>query len=185
MPGIKTTIAWWYEIAVPPPPWKSMIPVWTLCSPAWRGWPVSTTSSMPFVGDLCRWRRCPNSGTTLYRLRGPCGGSRRLYPPSGRASGLVVPSAIAVRRQAPWFAVKDRGSCDAAGWFYHEGRSDGVIISAGWTMSAVEIEHRLLTHVLVVEAAVIGVPGVLWWSAVGRMARPPLSSHGAASRVLV
>ena len=41
---------------------------------------------------------------------------------------LVVPSAIAVKRQAPWFDVKDWGSWDAAGYFYHVGRSDEVII---------------------------------------------------------
>ena len=68
-----------------------------------------------------------------------------------------MPSAIAVTRQAPWFDVKGWESSDAVGYFYHVGRSDEVIISAGWTMSAVEIEHTLLTHVLVVEAAVIGV----------------------------
>jgi acetyl-CoA synthetase len=33
-----------------------------------------------------------------------------------------------------------------------------VIISAGWTMSAVEIENTLLKHPNVKEAAVIGVP---------------------------
>ena len=60
---------------------------------------------------------------------------------------MVQPSAIAVKRQVPWFDSKDRGSYDAAGYFYHEGRSDEVIISAGWTMGAVEIEHTLLTHV--------------------------------------
>src|SRR5262249_7129607 len=38
------------------------------------------------------------------------------------------------------------------------GRADDVIISAGWTMSAVEIENTLLGHADVTEAAVIGVP---------------------------
>jgi acetyl-CoA synthetase len=65
---------------------------------------------------------------------------------------------IAVKRHGQWFYVKDRGSRDAEGYFYHAGRSDDVIISAGWTMSAVEIEQTLLTHPAVVEAAVIGVP---------------------------
>ena len=84
-----------------------------------------------------------------------------------------MPSAIAVTRQAPWFDVKDWGCSDAVGYFYHVGRSDEVIISAGWTMSAVEIEHTLLTHVLVVDAAVIGVPSVLWGSAIRRMTCAP------------
>jgi acetyl-CoA synthetase len=81
---------------------------------------------------------------------------------------LVVPSVIAVKRQAPWLDVKDLGSWDAAGYFYHEGRSDELIISAGCTLSAVEIEHTPLTHVLVIEAAVIGVPDILWGSVVRR-----------------
>jgi acetyl-CoA synthetase len=46
---------------------------------------------------------------------------------------------------------------DGDGYFYHAGRADDVIISAGWTMSAVEIEDVLLRHPDVSEAAVIGV----------------------------
>jgi acetyl-CoA synthetase len=64
---------------------------------------------------------------------------------------------IAVWRKGEWFLVKDRGFMDADGYFHHAGRSDDVIISAGWTMSAVEIEDVLLKHPDVREAAVIGV----------------------------
>jgi acetyl-CoA synthetase len=64
---------------------------------------------------------------------------------------------IAVRRRGEWFRVKDRGHVDADGYFFHAGRSDDVIISAGWTMSALEIEQALLAHPDVREAAVIGV----------------------------
>ncbi len=63
---------------------------------------------------------------------------------------------IAVRRRGRWFLVKDRGRMDADGYFFHAGRSDDVIISAGWTMSAVEIESVLMSHPDVREAAVIG-----------------------------
>jgi acetyl-CoA synthetase len=63
---------------------------------------------------------------------------------------------IAVRRKDGWFPVKDRGRVDADGYFYIDGRSDDVIISAGWTMSAVEIENALLAHPDVREAAVVG-----------------------------
>lgn len=65
---------------------------------------------------------------------------------------------IAVKRRGEWFRVKDFGSCDEDGYFFHAGRADDVIISAGWTMSAVEIENTLLKHPAVGEAAVIGVP---------------------------
>ncbi|MGR8921071.1 MAG: acyl-CoA synthetase [Gammaproteobacteria bacterium] len=65
---------------------------------------------------------------------------------------------IAVRRGDAWFRVKDFGHRDADGYYYHDGRADDVIISAGWTMSAVEIENTLLGHPAIAEAAVIGVP---------------------------
>ena len=65
---------------------------------------------------------------------------------------------IKVRRHDAWFPTKDRGRVDADGYFYHAGRTDDVIISAGWTMSAVEIEDVLLRHPSVAAAAAIGVP---------------------------
>ena len=64
---------------------------------------------------------------------------------------------IKVWRREAWFPTKDRGHVDSDGYFHHAGRSDDVIISAGWTMSAVEIEDVLLRHPDVREAAVIGV----------------------------
>jgi len=77
------------------------------------------------------------------------------------AEGRPVPPGtmgeIAVRRRGQWFLVKDRGRMDADGYFFHAGRSDDVIISAGWTMSAVEIEGVLMAHPEVREAAVIAV----------------------------
>lgn len=68
---------------------------------------------------------------------------------------------IKVRRHDTWFPTKDRGRMDRDGYFYHAGRADDVIISAGWTMSAVEIEDVLLRHPAVLAAAVIGVPDAL------------------------
>jgi acetyl-CoA synthetase len=68
---------------------------------------------------------------------------------------------IAVRRKGVWFPVKDRGWLDADGYLHHGGRSDDVIISAGWTLSALEMERALLAHPDVREAAVIGVPDPL------------------------
>jgi acetyl-CoA synthetase len=68
---------------------------------------------------------------------------------------------IKVRRHDSWFPTKDRGRIDSDGYFYHAGRADDVIISAGWTMSAVEIEDALLRHPAVAAAAVIGVPDTL------------------------
>lgn len=65
---------------------------------------------------------------------------------------------IAVMRKDGWFFAKDAGVMDEEGYFWHKGRSDDVIISAGWTISAAEVEDTLLKHPDVVEAAVIGVP---------------------------
>jgi len=68
---------------------------------------------------------------------------------------------IAVQRSGEWFRVKDFGYYDDDGYYFHAGRADDVIISAGWTMSAVEIENTLHKHPAVGEAAVIGVPDKL------------------------
>lgn len=63
------------------------------------------------------------------------------------------------RGQEPgWETTKDLARIDDDGYFYHCGRADDVIISAGWTMSAVEIENTLLKHPDVRECAVIGAP---------------------------
>lgn len=77
---------------------------------------------------------------------------------AGRVLGPNERGEIAVKRKSGWFFAKDLGWRDEEGYFYIEGRSDDVIISAGWTMSAVEIENTLLKHPAVLEAAVIGVP---------------------------
>ena len=76
----------------------------------------------------------------------------------GKACAPEVIGEIMLRRGAGWFATKDRGHIDAEGYFYHNGRADDVIISAGWTMSAVEIEDTLLKHADIAECAAIGVP---------------------------
>jgi acetyl-CoA synthetase len=65
---------------------------------------------------------------------------------------------IAVKRRGAWLRVKDRGWMDADGYVWHGGRSDDVIISAGWTLSALEIEQALLAHPDVRDAAVVAVP---------------------------
>jgi acetyl-CoA synthetase len=61
-------------------------------------------------------------------------------------------------RGGGWMTTKDRAKIDEDGYFYHCGRADDVIISAGWTMSAVEIENTMLRHDAVLECGVIGVP---------------------------
>ncbi len=77
--------------------------------------------------------------------------------PDGRPCAHDQIGEIKVWRRDGWFATKDRGWVDGQGYYHHAGRADDVIISAGWTMSAVEIEDVLLKHPDVSEAAAIGV----------------------------
>jgi acetyl-CoA synthetase len=78
--------------------------------------------------------------------------------PDGQPCAPGITGEIKVRRRGEWVPTKDLGRIDEDGYFHHGGRADDVIISAGWTMSAVEIEDILLQHPDVREAAAIGVP---------------------------
>lgn len=64
-------------------------------------------------------------------------------------------------RRGAWVPTKDLGRVDEDGYFWHGGRADDVIISAGWTIGAVEVEDAILKHPDVKEAAAIGVPDAL------------------------
>lgn len=68
---------------------------------------------------------------------------------------------LMVKKRGEWFATKDLGRVDADGYFYHGGRADDVIISAGWTIGAVEVEDAILSHPAVAECGVIGAPDEL------------------------
>lgn len=81
-----------------------------------------------------------------------------VHGPNGKPLPPGQIGEIMLKRRDGWFPTKDLGSTDEDGYFYHGGRADDVIISAGWTMSAVEIENVLLQHQDVREAAAIGVP---------------------------
>lgn len=78
--------------------------------------------------------------------------------PDGTPAAPDTIGELMLWRRDGWETTKDLAKIDADGYFYHAGRADDVIISAGWTMSAVEIENTLLKHADVREAAVIGVP---------------------------
>ncbi len=79
----------------------------------------------------------------------------------GQEAGTGEIGEIKLKRRGEWYPTKDLGYVDEDGYFYHAGRADDVIISAGWTMSAIEIENALLAHPAIKEAAVIGVPDQL------------------------
>jgi acetyl-CoA synthetase len=92
----------------------------------------------------------------------PVPGSKvEVHDPAGKPCPPGVTGELKVWRRNGWIATKDLGRTDEDGYFYHGGRADDVIISAGWTMSAVEIEDAILKHSDVREAAAIGVPDPL------------------------
>ena len=78
--------------------------------------------------------------------------------PDGTPSAPGVIGELMLWRRERWETTKDLAKIDDDGYFYHCGRADDVIISAGWTMSAVEIENTMLKHPDVRECAVIGAP---------------------------
>lgn len=78
-------------------------------------------------------------------------------PEGGRSAPGEIGELMLWRRDK-WETTKDLAKIDEDGYFYHCGRADDVIISAGWTMSAVEIENTMLKHPDVKECAVIGAP---------------------------
>ncbi|MDO9024058.1 AMP-binding protein [Zwartia sp.] len=80
---------------------------------------------------------------------------------NGQPCPAGVTGELKVWRKGTWIPTKDLGRTDEEGYFYHGGRADDVIISAGWTMSAVEIEDAILKHPDITEAAAIGVPDTL------------------------
>ena len=81
-----------------------------------------------------------------------------VHDSEGKQSAPGVVGELVVWRGGNWVPTKDLGRADSDGYFFHAGRADDVIISAGWTMSAVEIENAILRHPDVLEAAAIGVP---------------------------
>jgi acetyl-CoA synthetase len=89
------------------------------------------------------------------------GGKVEVHDAEGRPCAPDVTGELKVWRHGKWIATKDLGRIDEDGYFYHGGRADDVIISAGWTMSAVEIEDAILKHPQVREAAAIGVADAL------------------------
>ncbi len=57
----------------------------------------------------------------------------------------------------PWH-TGDRVSADEDGYLYFEGRTDDLIISAGYRIGPFEVESALVSHAAVAEAAVVASP---------------------------
>lgn len=74
-----------------------------------------------------------------------------------------------------WFATRDAGWLDEAGYLFVEGRLDDVIVRGGENISPGEIEDVLRTHEGVEDVAVLGLPDTYWGEKVGAVivARDP------------
>ena len=60
--------------------------------------------------------------------------------------------------QNGWNITGDSYRVDEDGYFWYQGRTDDLIVSAGYKISAVEVEAALMGHPGVAECAVIGQP---------------------------
>ena len=60
-------------------------------------------------------------------------------------------------REEPWH-TGDRVSQDEDGYLWFEGRTDDVIISAGYRIGPFEVESALVSHPAVAEAAAVASP---------------------------
>ncbi len=58
-------------------------------------------------------------------------------------------------RRPPWLLINDTAFVDYDGYFYHQGRTDDVIVTAAGKTGFTEIERALADHPAVAEAAVI------------------------------
>ena len=59
--------------------------------------------------------------------------------------------------ETPW-RTSDRVSQDEDGYLWFEGRTDDVIISAGYRIGPFEVESALVAHPAVAEAAAVAAP---------------------------
>jgi acetyl-CoA synthetase len=150
------------------------------------GVPVCSMYGTTEVGVvLADYPGAPDHAVKPGALGKPVPGVRvEVHRPDGTPCVPGEPGEIAVWRRGAWVPTKDRGSVDADGYFHHAGRADDVIISAGWTMSAVEIEDVLLKHPDVREAAVIGVADPLRGHVVKAFVVSPRPGDDAFTREL-
>jgi acetyl-CoA synthetase len=143
---------------------------------SYTGEPIDP-STLEFIDETFHVPACSMYGTTeigvvLVNYPGACdhfvkpgalgkpvpGLKLQVQMPDRTAAKPGVIGELMLWRHGKWETTKDLARIDEDGYFYHAGRADDVIISAGWTMSAVEIENTMLKHPDVKEAAVIGVP---------------------------
>ena len=71
---------------------------------------------------------------------------------------LNDPERTARAYRGEWYVTGDKGRMDEDGYFWFEGRTDDIIISAGYTIGPFEVEDALVKHPKVAECAVVASP---------------------------
>jgi 2-aminobenzoate-CoA ligase len=89
---------------------------------------------------------CPPNVSGRLAVKGPTG---CLYLADERQAQYV---------QGGWNLTGDAYAMDKDGYFYFQGRTDDMIVSAGYNISGLEVESALLTHEAVAECGVVGIP---------------------------
>ncbi len=92
-------------------------------------------------------RPLPTNTSGCLAIRGPTG-CRYLNAPESQRKYV----------QNGWNITGDSYRVDKDGYFWYEGRTDDLIVSAGYKISPIEIETALMGHPKVAECAVIGTP---------------------------
>jgi acyl-CoA synthetase (AMP-forming)/AMP-acid ligase II len=85
-------------------------------------------------------------------------GEVRLRIPGRQREYFGDPEATADAWVDGWLVTGDLGRVDDDGYLYVVGRSKDVVIRGGNNVHAADVEHVILTHPGVLEAAVVGVP---------------------------
>jgi acetyl-CoA synthetase len=85
----------------------------------------------------------------------------RVPDPVAFLAYLNAPEATAAKYVGHWLRTGDLATVDEDRYLWFKGRADDLIISAGYRISPLEVEHCLLQHPAVIAAAVIGVPDEL------------------------
>jgi 2-aminobenzoate-CoA ligase len=91
-------------------------------------------------------RELPRGSTGRLAVRGPTG-CRYLADP--RQTSYV---------RNGWNFTGDTYRLDEDGYYWHQARSDDMIVSAGYNIAGPEVEGALLSHPSVLECAVVGAP---------------------------
>jgi acyl-CoA synthetase (AMP-forming)/AMP-acid ligase II len=82
-----------------------------------------------------------------------------IYVNGDQVAGEYLDAAVLVE---DWFATRDRGFIDEAGYLFVEGRADDTIIRGGENIAPAEIEDVLLRHEGVMDCAVVGIDDDEW-----------------------